>query len=84
MNGIGNRIVVADLRGRAEIVPEAAAIRLHELVPFDQLMVLHDPSAAESDAKVRIYNNDGSSAGACGNGIHASRMRLFECRQNGF
>jgi diaminopimelate epimerase len=35
---------------------------------FDQLMVLHDATRAGTDALVRIYNADGSEAGACGNG----------------
>jgi diaminopimelate epimerase len=31
-------------------------------------MVLHDPRAPGTDAFLRIYNTDGSQAGACGNG----------------
>ncbi len=32
-------------------------------------MTLHAPRIAGTDALVRIYNNDGSEAGACGNGM---------------
>ena len=32
-------------------------------------MVLYPPRAAGTDSFVRIYNNDGSEAGACGNGM---------------
>jgi diaminopimelate epimerase len=70
MNGIGNEIVVLDLRGsRYRVQPQdARAIAGSDGAFFDQLMVLHDPVSAGTDAYVRIYNNDGSEAGACGNG----------------
>ena len=71
MNGIGNDIIVVDLRGDSVPVTaaDAQAIARKEAVPFDQLMVLYPPRAAGTDAYVRIYNNDGSEAGACGNGM---------------
>jgi len=37
--------------------------------PYDQMMVLYPPRMAGTDSLVRIYNNDGSEAGACGNGM---------------
>jgi diaminopimelate epimerase len=37
--------------------------------PYDQLMALYPPRMAGTDSLVRIYNNDGSQAGACGNGM---------------
>ncbi|MFD2249007.1 diaminopimelate epimerase [Pseudochelatococcus lubricantis] len=70
MNGLGNEIIVLDLRGRSHIVTEreARAIGRFERARFEQLMVLHDPVSEGTDAFVRIYNADGSEAGACGNG----------------
>lgn len=70
MNGLGNEIVVLDLRGMSHVVTagEARAIARFERARFDQLMVLHDPVSEGTDAFVRIYNADGSEAGACGNG----------------
>ena len=70
MNGLGNEITVLDLRGTKHVVTdaEARAIASQERSRFDQLMVLHDAKAAGTDAYVRIYNTDGSEAGACGNG----------------
>ncbi len=70
MNGLGNEIVVLDLRGtRLKVTAgEACAIAGQPASRFDQLMVLHDPVSAGADAFVRIYNTDGSEAGACGNG----------------
>jgi diaminopimelate epimerase len=68
MNGLGNEIVVVDLRNGALAITadEARAAARHE--PYDQLMALY-PARDGSDALVRIYNNDGSEAGACGNGM---------------
>jgi diaminopimelate epimerase len=71
MNGLGNEIVVVDLRGRAPGLGRfvVGAIGRGALPRFDQMMVLHDPQTAGTDAYVRIYNSDGSEAGACGNGM---------------
>jgi len=71
MNGIGNEIVVVDLRaGGGAIEPaEARAVGRPEGVPYDQLMALYAPRTPGTDAFIRIYNNDGSEAGACGNGM---------------
>ena len=33
------------------------------------MMALYPPRMPGTDAYVRIYNNDGSEAGACGNGM---------------
>jgi diaminopimelate epimerase len=71
MNGIGNEIVVVDLRvGGGAIEPEEArAAAAPQGVPYDQLMALYAPRTPGTDAFIRIYNNDGSEAGACGNGM---------------
>ncbi|KPH79100.1 diaminopimelate epimerase [Bosea vaviloviae] len=70
MNGLGNQITVLDLRGTKLRVGEsdARAIAAEPRARFDQLMVLHDAKTPGTDAFVRIYNTDGSEAGACGNG----------------
>jgi diaminopimelate epimerase len=70
MNGLGNEIVVIDLRGRPQRLGRAVVRAIGRGLPhFDQMMVLHDPETAGTDAYVRIYNIDGSMAGACGNGM---------------
>ena len=71
MNGLGNMILVADLRGRAGSVTPAAAIALdaNPLTKFDQIMVIHDPKTVGTDYYIRILNSDGSEAQACGNGM---------------
>ena len=70
MNGLGNEIVVADLRGTKRVLTsdEVRGIAARPEWRFDQLMVLHDPRTPGTEAFVRIYNTDGSEAGACGNG----------------
>jgi diaminopimelate epimerase len=70
MNGIGNEIVVLDLRGSARAVQpaEARAIGLAPHLGYDQLMVIADPRSAGAQAFVEIFNIDGSRAEACGNG----------------
>jgi diaminopimelate epimerase len=69
MNGIGNEIIIVDLRRHAaKIAPEEARAAAQP-VPYDQLMALYPPRTSGTDAFIRIYNNDGSEAGACGNGM---------------
>jgi diaminopimelate epimerase len=71
MNGLGNEIVVVDLRGSSKVFtgPEVVAIAANRTSRFDQMMVLHAPTTRGTESYVRIYNADGSEAGACGNGM---------------
>jgi diaminopimelate epimerase len=78
MNGIGNEIVVVDLRDAQGAVTQADARAVATRVPYDQLMVLQQPRLAGTAAFIRIYNKDGSEAGACGNGMRCVVRRLFE------
>jgi len=70
MNGLGNEIIVADVRETAvKITPEAAvALDGDAQTKFDQIMEVHKSSNEQIDAGIRILNSDGSEAGACGNG----------------
>jgi diaminopimelate epimerase len=77
MNGIGNAIVVLDLRDLAHVVTPAEARAIHAREPFDQLMVLQRPRLQGTDAFMRIYNNDGSESGACGNGTRCVGWHLM-------
>ena len=71
MNGLGNEIVVVDMRSAPAAISadDARAAAQPQGAPYDQLMVLYPPRAPGTDSFVRIYNNDGSEAGACGNGM---------------
>src|ERR1700761_7079695 len=80
MNGAGNEIVVVDLRDRPGPVTadDARAVASPKGVHYDQLMVLQPPRLQGTEAFIRIYNNDGSEAGACGNGMRCWARRIFE------
>lgn len=71
MNGLGNAIIVLDVRGsKVAIDPrDVRAIAATPGLQFDQAMVLEAPRTSGTEAFVRIYNSDGSQAGACGNGM---------------
>jgi diaminopimelate epimerase len=80
MNGIGNEIVVVDMRARPEPITaaDARAVASPQGASYDQLMALYPPRAAGTESFVRIYNNDGSEAGACGNGMRCVASIMFE------
>jgi len=66
MNGLGNEIVVVDMRATpAPIAAEDARAAAQPAgAPYDQMMALYPPRTPGTDAYVRIYNSDGSPAGA--------------------
>src|SRR5437588_2765875 len=68
MDGLGNDIIIVDLRRAPKPIEAAAARAAARQEPYDQLMALY-PARGSADAAVRIYNSDGSEAGACGNGM---------------
>ncbi|GHC74218.1 diaminopimelate epimerase [Limoniibacter endophyticus] len=70
MNGLGNRIIVADMRSASARMTSQAAIALASdpITDFDQIMVIYPPRATGTDYYIDILNRDGSQAGACGNG----------------
>lgn len=70
MNGLGNEIVVLDLRGgeRSLKTDEIKAVAENPKTAFDQMMVLHPPRTPGTEAFVLIFNTDGSESAACGNG----------------
>jgi diaminopimelate epimerase len=79
MNGLGNEIVIVDMRDKPAAITEAdaRAAAAPQGAPYDQMMALYPPRTAGTDAYVRIYNNDGSLAGACGNGTRCIAELMF-------
>ncbi len=71
MNGLGNAILVADMRGRKDRVAPQAAVALNAdpLTKFDQIMAIHDSRLDGTANYIDIINSDGSRAQACGNGM---------------
>jgi diaminopimelate epimerase len=80
MNGLGNEILVVDMRERPAAITalEARAVAAPQGAPYDQMMALYPPRTPGTDAFVRIFNNDGSEAGACGNGMRCIADLLFK------
>ena len=79
MNGLGNEIVVVDMRASPKPIgaAEARAAAGPDGAPYDQMMALYPPRTPGTDAYVRIYNSDGSAAGACGNGMRCIAELMF-------
>lgn len=71
MNGLGNKIIVADARLADQLITAEAAVRLNAEpnMAFDQIMEVRRPKTPQVDADIRILNSDGSEAEACGNGM---------------
>jgi diaminopimelate epimerase len=78
MNGLGNEIVVVDMRATPQPITAADARAAAAVVPYDQLMAVYPSRINGTDAFVRIYNNDGTEAGACGNGMRCVADILFK------
>lgn len=85
MNGLGNRILLVDMRERADKITPALAAHLHTLptLAYDQLMVLENPRHVETLAFVRIFNSDGSESSACGNGTRCVAWLLLKNMTHG-
>ncbi len=79
MNGLGNEILVLDLRGAQARVTaaDARAIGRAPGLGYDQMMVLHDPAGPGAAASMKIFNVDGSLSGACGNGTRCVGWALM-------
>lgn len=78
MNGLGNEIVVVDVRSsKASLTPDIVRhLASKPATHFDQLMALETPRTPTTEAFVRIYNADGSEVGACGNGTRCVALVL--------
>jgi diaminopimelate epimerase len=80
MNGLGNEILVVDLRGRRTrlTTSQVRHVAAEPRARFDQMMVLHEPRTPGTEAFVRIYNADGSEVSACGNGTRCIGWQIAE------
>ena len=66
MNGLGNNFLMLDARNNSVAVTASKVSTLSKIAKFDQLIIL-EPSSENADVFMRIYNADGTEAGACGN-----------------
>jgi len=80
MNGLGNEIIVADMRGRDVKMTSQAAIELarHPDTVFDQIMAVYSPIMDTTDYYIEIWNRDGTLAQACGNGTRCVVNWLYD------
>jgi diaminopimelate epimerase len=83
MNGLGNEILILDLRrsDKAVGLGEIGMLAADATLSFDQAMLVRKPRAAGADAAIAIFNNDGSAAEACGNGMRC--VAEFLTRETG-
>lgn len=79
MHGLGNDFVVIDTRGASWVITPALVRALgdrHRGVGFDQLAVVE--TGDDADLRLRFWNADGSTAGACGNASRCIARREME------
>ena len=78
MNGLGNQIIVVDMRGQGGRVSAEAAIAINATAgtKFDQIMAIHDSRTPGTANYIEIINSDGSLAQACGNGMRCVTQAL--------
>ena len=81
MHGLGNDFVVIDARTRPFEANDERARAIADRktgVGCDQLIVLEPPTDRDADVFMRIYNPDGSEAGACGNGTRCVAWAMLD------
>ena len=81
MHGLGNDFVLLDQRESQYPLNEEqikAISNRRTGVGFDQLLLIEPSGMKDVDAKYRIFNQDGSSAEHCGNGVRCVAKYLHE------
>ena len=81
MHGLGNDFMLLDCRTSPFNLTEAQMRALGDRktgVGFDQLLVIEDSAAPGAHARYRIFNQDGSPAEHCGNGVRCVGKFLHE------
>src|SRR5882757_1236841 len=84
MHGLGNDFVVLDARqAQFDLTPERRRVIADRRlgVGCDQLIVLEPPTDRDADIFMRIYNPDGSEAGACGNATRCVASLVMDERK---
>ena len=84
MHGLGNDFVILDGRTKALDLPVERRRRIAHRqlgIGCDQLIVLEPPTDRDADIFMRIYNPDGSEAGACGNATRCVASLVMDERK---
>jgi diaminopimelate epimerase len=90
MHGLGNDFIVIDslgnlVSGSPQLISSGLAQQLCDRrfgVGADQVLWLKKPQASDCDARMEIFNADGSIAEMCGNGIRAAALYLRDHSTN--
>lgn len=80
MHGIGNDYIFVNCFEEQVVEPEKLAVDLsnrHYGIGGDGLILIKPPQSVRADAKMEIYNADGSKAQMCGNGIRCVAWYIF-------
>ncbi|MBR6637908.1 MAG: diaminopimelate epimerase, partial [Lachnospiraceae bacterium] len=80
MHGIGNDYIFVNCFEEQVAEPEKLAVSLsnrHYGIGGDGLILIKPPQSVGADAKMEIYNADGSKAQMCGNGIRCVAWYIF-------
>ena len=80
MHGLGNDFVIFDARKDPLPLSEAQAAAIADRrrgIGCDQVIAMEPPQDSGADLFMRIWNNDGSEAGACGNATRCVAALLF-------
>lgn len=81
MHGLGNDFAIFDARSAALSIPSEIIIKMGDRrtgIGFDQMVIIDPPRSAGTDAYLRIYNNDGTEVGACGNATRCIAKLLID------
>ena len=81
MHGLGNDFVIIDTREQQLDLSRLHACAIanrHTGIGCDQLILIENPRDNMADAFMRIYNNDGSEAEACGNATRCVASILMD------
>ncbi len=83
MHGLGNDFIVFDLITQSLRVDVHLIRHLadrHRGIGCDQVLVIEPPTDPEMDFRYRIFNQDGSEVGQCGNGARCVALYIREKR----
>jgi len=81
MHGCGNDYIYFNCFERAIPAPEALAVTLsdrHTGIGGDGIVLILRPDSATNDAKMRMFNIDGSEGNMCGNAIRCVAKYLYD------
>ena len=86
MHGLGNDFVVIDAMSQHVTITPEIAKKLgdrHFGVGCDQILLIEPPSQPNIDFRYRIFNNDGTEVGQCGNGARCFAKCVHNRRLTG-